>query len=288
MGASATDIITYVGVPLAVLGVTPIFWLAFRSFAKKRKIIGDMRRENVKSEYFKTVTTSAELLSGIVEVKAPQYELKVLPRDSETKKYWESFPEPTNIEGYRWSLLPWKEEKIKDVTYRLQYSDQLYLPRARIDFGTLLTFLLDRGANVGGVSNRGFHYLRNNSIRTLVGTKLLFGKDDATVLEIATRSKDDFEGLLPLKIYPERIGETDRDSSQSSPDSLDLKLLQAGIPHHKTQFQAAEPGESIPAMQHDQDEIVCMMSQRCFVCDSAQALLTSPGWTEFFSERNCT
>ena len=35
MGASASDMIIYIGVPLAILGVTPIFWLAHRAITKK-------------------------------------------------------------------------------------------------------------------------------------------------------------------------------------------------------------------------------------------------------------
>ncbi|MCJ1231479.1 hypothetical protein MMC12_008156, partial [Toensbergia leucococca] len=200
MGASATDIVTYIGVPLAVLGVTPIFWLAYGAIAKKLILLRDIEKNHLTD-----ASTRAELLSGIVEVTLNQYRLETLDRTEDG--YWTYDLARPAHEGNSWTVLHWREphQRIGTVTRRLQYSDKLQLPRAKVSLDSLVMFLLDRGATLRPRephSQRvsGFMTLLNNGIRTSVGTKLLFGEDDEPILEIAAPFNDEFEGLPTLTI----------------------------------------------------------------------------------------
>ena len=200
MGASAPDIITYIGVPLAVLGVTPIFWLAYRAVAKKLRLFRD-----IKSNHLTDTSTRVELLSGIVEVTLSQYQLEPLDRTEDD--YWTHDLGRSPPEGGSWTILRWREphQKIRTVTRRLQYSDKLRLPRAKVDFHSLVLFLLDRGATLrprepNSKCILGFISLSSNGIRTPVKTKLLYGNNDEPVLEVEAPFDDDFEGLPTLTI----------------------------------------------------------------------------------------
>jgi hypothetical protein len=61
---SATDIITYIGVPLAVLGVMPILYTAVMAMLRQRSI----RRTLVQNGLSKAITRG-DLVSGTVEVR---------------------------------------------------------------------------------------------------------------------------------------------------------------------------------------------------------------------------
>lgn len=58
--------------------------------------------------------------------------------------------------------------------YRLQYSDELQVPQAEIDFEDLVSVLLDRGA-VPDV--KGMHMLRLAGLWSPTGTRLLLSPD---------------------------------------------------------------------------------------------------------------
>ena len=73
-------------------------------------------------------------------------------------------------------------------------------------------FLLDRGASLrprgsDGQRGLGFRSLLSNGIRTPVGTRLLFGKDDEPLFEVATPFDDEFEGLPALMINRKGVRE---------------------------------------------------------------------------------
>ena len=225
MGASAPDIITYIGVPLAVLGVTPIFWLAYRAIVKKLKLLKDIEKANLKD-----TSTRAELLSGIVEVTLYQYRLETLGRTQ--NDYWTHNLDRPPHEGSSWSILHWREpyQKIRPVTRRLQYSEPLRLPRAKVDFDSLVMFLLDRGATLRprqthSQRDSGFKLLLNNGIRAPVGTSLLFGKNDEPVLEVAAPFNDEFEGLPTLTINRNSIWKSQENRSFPPPEWLLLRPL---------------------------------------------------------------
>ena len=225
MVASAPDIITYIGVPLAVLGVTPIFWLAYRSIVKKLKLSRDLEKNSLGD-----TITRAELLSGVVEVTLYQYQLETLDRTEDG--YWNHNLSRLPPEGASWTTFQWREphQKIRKVTRRLQYSDQLRLPRAKVDFDSLVTFLLDRGASLrpcgsNGQRGLGFRSLLNNGSRTPIGTRLLFGKDDQPLLEVAAPFDDEFEGLPTLMINRKGVWEGQDNRLLPPPGWLFLRPL---------------------------------------------------------------
>ena len=73
--ANASDIITYVGVPLAVIGVVPTLYIAFQSVTTSREIRELLMRNGV------TAIIRSSLLSGIVEVEIQRLNLQPLDRD---------------------------------------------------------------------------------------------------------------------------------------------------------------------------------------------------------------
>lgn len=191
MGTTPTDIITYIGVPLAVIGVSPILWLATRALWKKVKIKAELNRYNTP-----TLSTRAELQSGIVEVTLEKYHLEVLPRDA-GDEYWEWNPNFSPLRGGSWTCFNWKEPyvRIGTKTYRLQYSDPVRQLQARINFGALLMFMLDRGATMDG---GGFRVLREAGLRAPVGTTLLKGLDGKSALMVTSGDDDDADRALSL------------------------------------------------------------------------------------------
>ncbi len=84
--------------------------------------------------------------------------------------------------------------------YRLQYSDELQVPKAEIDFEELVWFLLDRGA-VPDV--KGLDMPRLAGIWTPVGTALLLSPDTTrSALRIAL--SNDSDGVLSLALHWEK------------------------------------------------------------------------------------
>ncbi|KAF1972398.1 hypothetical protein BU23DRAFT_555195 [Bimuria novae-zelandiae CBS 107.79] len=186
--ASAVDIITYVGIPLAVLGVLPTIYTAWKSFLTLRQITRMLYSNGV------TAITRSALLSGIVEVEIPRQSITPLHRGD--PKYFGLREKPSRLKGGTWTLFEWKEMVIGVKSYRLQYHDELVQPQAEIDFEALIAFLLDRGAVP---SQAGWADLRGAGLWTVAGTRLLVSPDsDEEVLSVAL--SDDSDGILSLSL----------------------------------------------------------------------------------------
>lgn len=186
--ASAVDIITYVGIPLAVLGVLPTIYTAWRSFLTLRQITRMLYSNGV------TAITRSALLSGIVEVEIPRR--SIIPLDRSDPKYFGLREKPSRLKGGSWTLFEWKEMIIGVKSYRLQYHDELVQPQAEIDFEALIAFLLDRGAVP---SQAGWADLRGAGLWTVAGTRLLVSPDgEEEVLSVAL--SDDSDGILSLSL----------------------------------------------------------------------------------------
>jgi hypothetical protein len=188
---SAVDIITYVGIPLAVLGVLPTIYTCLKSFLTLREISQTLYRNGV------TAITRSALLSGIIEVEVPRRSICPLERldplyfsmrkDGEGK---------SSLKGGTWTLFYWKEMVIGVKSYRLQYHDELAQPQAEIDFEALIAFLLDRGAVP---SPLGWADLRSSGLWTVAGTRLLLSPvSGEEVLSVAM--SDDSDGILSLSL----------------------------------------------------------------------------------------
>lgn len=186
--ANATDIITYIGVPLAVLGVLPIFYTFLNSYVTIRNITRSLRRNGL------AATTRGSLMSGVVEVSLPRFSIAPLDRDDPA--YWARNPTPSGLRGGTWTVFQWNTLVTGARLYRLQYSDDLQVPQAEIALGDLLAFLLDRGA-VPDV--KGLHMLRVSGLWTPTGTSLMLSPDAGhSVLRVSV--PDDSDGVLSLAL----------------------------------------------------------------------------------------
>lgn len=185
---SAVDAITYVGVPLAVLGVLPTIYTVLKSGLTLREIQRTLHKNGV------TAITRSTLLSGIVEIEIPRR--SITPLDRSDPPYFELSKSPSSLKGGSWTIFNWKEMVIGVKAYRLQYHDELSQPQAEIDFEHLVAFLLDRGAVP---SKAGFSDLRNSGLWTPAGTKLLLAPTTADAVLIVATS-DDSDGILSLSL----------------------------------------------------------------------------------------
>lgn len=192
MGASAADIITYIGVPLAVIGVLPTLYTFLNALITLRHIRRRLAENNV------TALTRSGLLSGIIEVEIPRKSITPLDRSDGT--YFKLSRSSSTLKGGSYTLFQWRELSIGTKTYRLAYHDELAQPQAEIDFEALIAFLLDRGAVP---SASGFAGLRTSGLWMPTGTKLLLSpvSHDA-VLSVAPA--EDSDGVLSLSLNWQR------------------------------------------------------------------------------------
>ncbi|KAF2015507.1 hypothetical protein BU24DRAFT_421812 [Aaosphaeria arxii CBS 175.79] len=219
--ASAVDIITYVGIPLAVLGVLPTIYVCLKSYFTLREITKTLHRNGV------IAITRSALLTGIVEIEIPRR--SIIPLDRNDPNYFGLNPKSSSLKGGSWTLFNWKEMVIGVKSYRLQYHDELAQPQAEIDFEALVAFLLDRGAVP---SKDGWADLRSAGLWTPVGTKLLLSPISAEeVLSVAM--SDDSDGIVSLSLNWKK--EWDKRSQDSlppywirlNPPSKDVNVLAA-------------------------------------------------------------
>lgn len=79
---NASDITTFIGNPLAVLGVLPILYTAINSFITIRPIKRRLHRNGLHEAH-----TRGSLMSGIVEVSLPRFNIRPLDREEDSKLY---------------------------------------------------------------------------------------------------------------------------------------------------------------------------------------------------------
>jgi hypothetical protein len=190
MGASAPDIITYIGVPLAVLGVMPIIYntiITLITLAKVRRMLRHGRLAGI---------ARGDIVNHIIEVELPRYTLAPLHRDEQCDEYWGLCDYPSHIPGGSWTTFNWRRHNTGSKTQRIDYSDQLRQPQAEIGFEELVSFLLDLGAVPDAT---GFRMLRGSGLWVPTGTPLLLSPDrHEPVLTIAPL--DDSDGYLSLAV----------------------------------------------------------------------------------------
>lgn len=174
---SATDIITYVGVPLAVVGVLPILYTLIRALLTLRSIRNTLLRHGhvpTSSTRPDGFTTRSSPMTSLIEVDLPRY--TIAPLDRSDPDYWRldassfagdrhallraestlSMVEEGRVQGFlrggSWRTFHWKKLVVGRKLYRIQWEDELREPPAEIDFSDLVHFLMDWGAvpNAGG------------------------------------------------------------------------------------------------------------------------------------------
>ncbi|KAL8682581.1 MAG: hypothetical protein Q9186_001354 [Xanthomendoza sp. 1 TL-2023] len=186
--ADASDIITYIGVPLAVLGVLPIFYTFINSFLTLRNIRRSLRKCGLEA------TTRGSFMAGFVEVSLPRFSITPLERTED--EYWTETSKPSNLKGGTWTILHWNQLITSHAMQRVQYSSDLKVPQAEVDLEELYEFLLDRGA-VPDV--KGIHMLRVSGLWTPTGTSLMLSPD-ATQSVLRVSMPDDSDGVLSLAL----------------------------------------------------------------------------------------
>ena len=208
--ASATDIITYIGIPLAVLGVLPILYTTVRVFFTHRRIRHTLLHHGhrpLHSSAWNRVserdardgfTVRSSAMTNLLEVELPRYAIAPLERSHEL--YWKldgshsTAGEHTNLmhvdsslsmveegkvlgflRGGSWRTFHWKKLLVGRKLFRIQYEDELCEPLADVDFSDLIMFLLDWGAIP---DDMGWGKLRTSGLWTPGGTVLLRRPED--------------------------------------------------------------------------------------------------------------
>ncbi|KAM0817099.1 hypothetical protein AB5N19_02902 [Seiridium cardinale] len=188
-GYSATDIITYIGVPLAVLGVLPILYNTVATLAALSKIRRMLRRAKL------TALTRSDIVNKVIEVELPRYAVTPWDRFSERAEYWELAQQPSQIPGGSWTTFNWKTNTIGIKTQRVEYADQLRQPQVEVAFDELISYLLDLGAIP---DPQGWKLLRSTGLWTPTGCALMKSPGSHKALTIAPL--DDSDGHLSLAV----------------------------------------------------------------------------------------
>ena len=217
--ASVSDIITYIGIPLTLLGILPIFYTILNSLLTHRNILR-LLRSNTPVFATTTTSTSGSLISGIIEVTLPRF--SITPLDRSEPDYWALNPQASSLPGGSWTLLNWNYVVTATKTYRLQFSNDLQIPQAEVDFDELISFLMDRGAVPDA---KGLHMLRVSGLWTPTGTPLLVSPDElGSVLRVA--GAGDSDGILSLALRWEKGWD------QREEESLPVGWMRLKVPPH--------------------------------------------------------
>ncbi|KIV76895.1 hypothetical protein PV11_08745 [Exophiala sideris] len=229
---SATDIITYIGVPLAVLGVLPILYTFILVILTQRRIRASLvhhgHRPVGSSRSNDGFTIRSSPMTSLIEVELPRY--AIAPLDRNNDDYWKpttegqeqagehhrlldraestlSMVEEGRVRGFlrggSWRAFHWKRLVVGKRLYRIQYVDDLREPPAEVDFSELIHLLLDWGALPDAM---GWEKLKSGGLWTPTGTVLLVKSADETNPRkqsdwvLRTSMPDESDGVLSLTI----------------------------------------------------------------------------------------
>ncbi|OAA61074.1 hypothetical protein SPI_05098 [Niveomyces insectorum RCEF 264] len=194
-GHSATDIITYIGVPLAVLGVLPILYNTVFTLVNTSKIKRMLRHSRL------TALTRSDVVNRVIEIELPRYAVTPWDRFEHRREYWSLSRNPSAIPGGSWTTFNWKTNAIGFKTQRVEYADQLRQPQVDVAFDELVAYLLDLGAVPEA---QGWRLLRSTGLWTPVGCVLLTSPDGQhTALSLAPLNDSDGNLSLAVSWRPE-------------------------------------------------------------------------------------
>ncbi|KAI3320192.1 hypothetical protein HD806DRAFT_506744 [Xylariaceae sp. AK1471] len=205
-GNTPTDIITYIGIPLAVLGVLPILYNTLATLAALSKIKRMLRHGKLKA------LTRSDIINKVIEVELPRYAVQPWDRFNHRAEYWQLSRQPSVIPGGSWTTFNWRTNAIGIKTQRVEYADQLRQPQVEVEFHELVAYLLDLGAVPDA---HGWRLLRSTGLWTPMGCSLM-KSPDGTRVALAIASLDDSDGHLSLKAAWEPSWTT-RDASALPP-----------------------------------------------------------------------
>ncbi|KAF9876206.1 hypothetical protein CkaCkLH20_06149 [Colletotrichum karsti] len=189
-GTSSADIITYIGVPLAVLGVLPILYNTVATLAARSRILRMLRHARL------TALTRSDVVNRVIEVDLPRYAVTPWDRFDHREEYWALSRHPSSIPGGSWTTFNWRTNTIGLKTQRVEYADQLRQPQVDVTFDELICYLLDLGAVP---DPHGWRLLRSTGLWTPVGCTLMKSPDDQhKALTVAPLN--DSDGHLSLAV----------------------------------------------------------------------------------------
>ncbi|KEY68287.1 hypothetical protein S7711_07039 [Stachybotrys chartarum IBT 7711] len=189
-GTSASDIITYIGVPLAVLGVLPILYNTFATLASLSRIKHMLKRSRL------TALTRSDVVNRVIEIELPRYAVMPLDRFQNRDEYWSLSQHPSSIPGGSWTTFNWKTNTIGMKTQRVEYADQVRQPQVEIAFDELVCYLMDLGAVP---DPQGWKLLRATGLWTPVGCSLMVSPD-GKAKALTVGPQDDADGNLSLAV----------------------------------------------------------------------------------------
>lgn len=231
---NATDIITYIGVPLAVLGVLPIIYTFLHSRLTTRAIRRSLARHGLSH-----ATTRSSLMSSVVEVSLPRVLITPLSRSS--PRYWAvNRTGAAGMRGGTWTTMHWNTLVMGSKLYRVQYSEDLRVPQAEVELGQLLGFLLDRGAVPDA---KGLRMLRVSGLWTPTGTSVMLSPD-ARHSALRVSVPDDSDGVLSLALRWEAEWD-EREPESLPPEWMRLEVPKGGIQERardETEYEGDQPG----------------------------------------------
>jgi hypothetical protein len=258
---SATDIITYVGIPLAVLGVLPILYSCIRAIITLRSIRHVLKHSGL----LDAAIVRGNVLAGIVEVELPRCTIVPLDRDADPE-YWKLNTHSVSLKGGSWTIFHWNRLVTGRQLYRCQFKDELRVPQADIDFEELVAFLLDRGA-IPDV--KGWHMLKNIGLWTPAGTALLRPPlgTPGTVLKVAP--PDNSDGVLSVAVYWQ--SQWDRRNAASLPPFW-MRLEEPKSAKYWNKDPGSH-GDHLPDVEaaeksHDEDKVQQISRQNTLVASS--------------------
>ncbi|ETN42409.1 uncharacterized protein HMPREF1541_01563 [Cyphellophora europaea CBS 101466] len=279
--ASATDIITYIGVPLAVVGVLPILYTFVLAIFTRRRIQAVLVHHGHKpltsTRHHDGFTIRSSPMTSLLEVELPRY--TIAPFDRSSDEYWRptgdgeeqdeesqrllnraestlSMVEEGRVRGYlrggSWRAFNWKKLIVGKKLYRLQYEDELREPAAEIDFSDLVHYLLDWGAVPDAM---GWEQLKSGGLWTPAGTVLLrkAGRGDNTPKAhmdwvLRTTMPDESDGVLSLTIRWSKDAQaiSDLRGAASLPPGWG-RLKQPALLDSPDSERSSEAGQNLPA-----------------------------------------
>ncbi|KAI0408455.1 hypothetical protein F4802DRAFT_414041 [Xylaria palmicola] len=190
MSGNAENIITIIGVPLAVLGVLPILYNTLATLTALSKIKRMLRHGKL------TALTRSDIINRVIEVELPRYAVQPWDRFDNRAEYWQISRQPSSIPGGSWTTFNWKTNTIGIKTQRVEYADQLRQPQVEVEFHELVAYLLDLGAHP---DPHGWRLLRSTGLWTPTGCSLMKSPGGSKVA-LAIASLDDSDGHLSLKV----------------------------------------------------------------------------------------
>jgi len=169
---TATDVITYIGVPLAVLGVLPILYNTVATLAALSRIKRMLRQQSGLSHG--SYLTRSDVVNRVIEVDLPRYAVRPWDRFTDGERYWRLSRKVSSIRGGSWTRFNWRVRVVGMERQRVEYADQLRQPQVEILFEELICYLLDLGAVP---DPHGWRVLRSTGLWTPVGCALMMSPD---------------------------------------------------------------------------------------------------------------